>query len=152
MKVPVGWLRDYVALPDDANAIVERLASLGFPVEEVIERPKLTNVVVGRIVKTAPHPNADRLTLCTVDVGLAEAVITLKALQSETSDFPVNLPVPDLGQPVLNLAIRRPGNHEPEGPSFAEFLQGFKTYFLQEFERGRDVDQIFAGLEKVEAK
>ena len=41
---------------------------------------------------------------------------------------------------------------EENGPSFAEFLQGFKTYFIQEFERGRDVDQIFAGLEKVEAK
>jgi hypothetical protein len=27
--------------------------------------------------------------------------------QSETSDFPVNLPVPDLGQPVLNLATER---------------------------------------------
>jgi hypothetical protein len=39
----------------------------------------------------------------TVDVGLAQAMKTLKALQSETSDFPVNLPVPDLGQSVLNL-------------------------------------------------
>jgi hypothetical protein len=40
----------------------------------------------------------------TVGIGLVEARHTLKALQSETSDFPVNLPVPDLGQPVLNLA------------------------------------------------
>ena len=42
--------------------------------------------------------------LCLLRTGLAEAMNTLKALQSETSDFPVNLPVPDLGQPVLNLA------------------------------------------------
>jgi hypothetical protein len=42
--------------------------------------------------------------LCTVGSGLAQAMNTLKALQSETSDFPVNLPVQDLGQPVLNLA------------------------------------------------
>jgi len=42
--------------------------------------------------------------LGTVVVGLTQAMKTLKALQSETSDFPVNLPVPDLGQPVLNLA------------------------------------------------
>ena len=39
-----------------------------------------------------------------VGMGLVEARHTLKALQSETSDFPVKLPVPDLGQPVLNLA------------------------------------------------
>jgi hypothetical protein len=42
--------------------------------------------------------------LATVGTGLAQAMKTLKALQSETSDFPVKLPVPDLGQPVLNLA------------------------------------------------
>jgi len=36
--------------------------------------------------------------------GLSQASITLKALESEISDFPVNLPVPDLGQSVLNLA------------------------------------------------
>ena len=40
--------------------------------------------------------------LATVGTGLAQAMNTLKALQSETSDFPVNLP--GLGQPVLNLA------------------------------------------------
>jgi hypothetical protein len=42
--------------------------------------------------------------LWTAGTGIAEAMNTLKALQSETSDFPVNLPVSDLGQPVLNLA------------------------------------------------
>jgi hypothetical protein len=42
--------------------------------------------------------------LWTVGTGIAQAFNTLKALESETSDFPVNLPVPDLGQPVLNLA------------------------------------------------
>jgi hypothetical protein len=42
--------------------------------------------------------------LATVSVGLVQAIDTLKALQSETSDFPVNLPVSDLGQPVLHLA------------------------------------------------
>lgn len=45
--------------------------------------------------------------LCTVGTGLAQAMNTLKALKSETSEFPVKLPVPDLGQPVLNLATER---------------------------------------------
>jgi hypothetical protein len=45
--------------------------------------------------------------LATLSVGLAQAMNTLKALQSETSDFPVKLPVPDLGQSVLNLAAER---------------------------------------------
>jgi hypothetical protein len=46
--------------------------------------------------------------LATIGLGLTQAVTTLTALESETSYFPVNLPVPDLGQPVLNLA----GEHD----------------------------------------
>jgi hypothetical protein len=42
--------------------------------------------------------------MCTLGAGIAQAMNTLKALESETSDFPLNLPVPGLGQPVLNLA------------------------------------------------
>jgi hypothetical protein len=40
----------------------------------------------------------------TVGVGLAQAMNTVKALDSETSDFPLNLP--DLGQAVLNSATK----------------------------------------------
>jgi hypothetical protein len=43
--------------------------------------------------------------LATISVGLTQAMKTLKALQSETSDFPLNLP--DLRQSVLNLATER---------------------------------------------
>jgi hypothetical protein len=43
--------------------------------------------------------------MCTVGTGIAQAMKTLKALESETSDFPVNLP--DLGQSVLNLVTER---------------------------------------------
>ena len=45
----------------------------GLEVEEA-ERaaPPFTNVVVGRITAIAPHPNADRLRVCTVDAGGAE--------------------------------------------------------------------------------
>jgi hypothetical protein len=45
--------------------------------------------------------------LWTVGTGIAQAMNTLKALQSETSDFPVNLPDNVLGQSVLNLATER---------------------------------------------
>ena len=68
MRVPLAWLREYVDLPD-ADAIVARLASLGFPVDEIETRPALTNVVSGRIMTVGPHPNADRLQLCTIDTG-----------------------------------------------------------------------------------
>ena len=50
--------------------------------------------------------------MCTLGVGLVQAMNTLKALQSENSDFPLNLPVADLGQSVLNLAtVESGGDH-----------------------------------------
>lgn len=69
MRVPIMWLRDYADLPANPDQIVARLAALGFPVDEIDAREELTRVVAGRIAKTEKHPNADRLTLCTMDVG-----------------------------------------------------------------------------------
>ncbi len=69
MRVPIMWLRDYADLPEDSDAIVARLAALGFPVDEIVARPELTRVVAGRITELEKHPNADRLNLCTMDVG-----------------------------------------------------------------------------------
>ena len=69
MRVPISWLREYVALPTDAGAIADRLAMLGFPVEEIATRPEITGVVAGRILKLEKHPNADRLQVAQVDVG-----------------------------------------------------------------------------------
>ena len=69
MRVPISWLREYVDLPEDAEAIADRLALLGFPVEEITRRPRISGVVVGKIVTLEKHPNADRLQVGSIDVG-----------------------------------------------------------------------------------
>jgi len=76
MRVPISWLREYVALPDDAQAIAERLAMLGFPVESIERRPAIAGVVTGRIVGVEKHPNADRLLVARVDAG-GDAPLTI---------------------------------------------------------------------------
>src|SRR5579871_4907404 len=45
---------------------------LGFPVEDIERRPGITGVVTGRIAQLEKHPNADRLQVARVDVGVAE--------------------------------------------------------------------------------
>jgi phenylalanyl-tRNA synthetase beta chain len=67
--VPISWLREFVALSDDADAIAHRLAMLGFPVERVERRPRISGVVTGRIAAVEKHPNADRLLVARVDAG-----------------------------------------------------------------------------------
>ena len=74
MKISVSWLRDFLPLlSSDTSALVEKLTFLGFEVEE-ISKSSLPDdrVVVGRIEEVSVHPNAERLTLCSVDVALAE--------------------------------------------------------------------------------
>jgi phenylalanyl-tRNA synthetase beta chain len=71
MRVPLEWLRRYVAPPLDAFALAERLAMTGTEVERV-ERHGVTaleHFVVGRVLEAEPHPNADRLRVCRVDIG-----------------------------------------------------------------------------------
>jgi len=69
MRVPRAWLAEFVDAPD-AAAIAAALTRGGLEVES-IERlgPDLSQLRVGLVVERAQHPNADRLSLCRVDLG-----------------------------------------------------------------------------------
>jgi phenylalanyl-tRNA synthetase beta chain len=103
MRVPISWLRDYAELPRDADAIVSRLATLGFPVDAVETRPAITGVVVGRIEKIEKHPNADRLQVCTIDVG-AERKLTIATAATNVAEGQV-VPVATIGAKLPELTI-----------------------------------------------
>ena len=70
MKISLQWLKDYVALPDSADALAELLTNAG---TEVVGRESRGNVpdkvVVAQILSSEQHPNADRLSVCQVDDG-----------------------------------------------------------------------------------
>ena len=69
-KFSEAWLRTLVDPPIDTAALCDKLTMAGFEVEDVAPAaPPFANVVVGEIVSVAPHPDADRLRVCTVDVG-----------------------------------------------------------------------------------
>jgi len=79
MKISLNWLRSYVQLDASVDEICRAITFLGFEVEQVIRTgaPELKNVVVGEILTRAKHPNADKLSICTVDVGSAGGVKTI---------------------------------------------------------------------------
>ena len=70
MRAPVKWLKDYVQFEDSPEVMGDRLTMAGIPVEG-IERPcqGLKNIVTGKIRSVDPHPNADRLSVCILDLG-----------------------------------------------------------------------------------
>src|SRR6478672_2847390 len=77
MRVPVSWLREYVETTASAHDMARRLSISALEVERVIDvgvpagNGNLGHFVVGRVLAADPHPNADRLQLCQVDVGNA---------------------------------------------------------------------------------
>ncbi len=72
MKISLNWLNDYIDLKDiSVDEIIEKLTLAGLEVEEVINlSKKFENIVVGFIKEKRKHPNADKLSVCTVTDGI----------------------------------------------------------------------------------
>ncbi len=70
MKFPESWLRSFCDPQLSTEALAERLTMLGLEVEEIsAAAPPFTGVVVGLVRSVTPHPNADKLSVCEVDIG-----------------------------------------------------------------------------------
>lgn len=70
MRVSLSWLKEYVAIEMSVDGLVDALTMVGLEVDSVTDRYSyLDRVLVGRIRDVRPHPNADMLTCCEVDIG-----------------------------------------------------------------------------------
>ena len=79
------------------------MATLGFPVDAVETRPAITGVVVGKIAKIEKHPNADRLVVCTIDIG-ANRTLTIATAATNVAEGQV-IPVATIGAKLPELTI-----------------------------------------------
>jgi phenylalanyl-tRNA synthetase beta chain len=70
VKFTLSWLREHLDTEAPAAEIADRLTMVGLELEELVDRASgLGGFVVGRVVAARPHPNADKLKVCTVDIG-----------------------------------------------------------------------------------
>jgi phenylalanyl-tRNA synthetase beta chain len=144
MRVPLPWLREYCDPPLEARAIEERLTMTGTKVEAIHHHgvPATDGFVVGRVLSAEQHPDADRLKVCSVQLGPdgeAPASIVCGA------------PNVDGGQTV---AVARPGAVMPDGTKLgARKLRGVPSegMILSETEleigSGGDGIMVLDGLE-----
>ncbi len=116
MRIPVGWLRSYCDPALSAEEIADALTMAGVK----LERLHRTGVgdpgafVVGRVLEAAQHPDADRLTVCTVDDGSGEARTIVCGAPNVAG-----------GQTV---AVALPGAIMPDGTKLGEAkLRGVKS-------------------------
>ncbi len=80
MKIAWTWMADWVELPASAEELAHLLAMRGLPVQS-LERAESfdAGIVVGEVLEVGRHPNADRLSLCQVDIGAARLSIVCGA-------------------------------------------------------------------------
>ena len=88
MKIPYSWLKDYAEVNVDPHTLGDKLTLSGSALEEVIiQGDNIKNVVTCKIKKIEKHPDADRLSVCQVDIGTEEIQIVTAATNMKEQDI-----------------------------------------------------------------
>lgn len=102
MLLSLDWLREFVPYEGTAEALGDRFTMLGLELEDVITPyAAIKDIVVGHVVACGKHPEADKLSVCKVDVAQGEAL-----------DIVCGAPNVALGQKV---AVALVGSTMPDG-------------------------------------
>lgn len=102
MLVSLKWLRDYVDIDMPAGQLAECLTMAGLEVDTVEEkRPDFSGVVVAKIVKIEPHPDADKLVVCGVSTGDRSCLVVCGARNINVGDI----------VPLATVGARIPGGY-----------------------------------------
>ena len=107
MRVSLSWLQDLVQVKEPADQLAERLSMAGFEVEEIDDLSRLAQgVVVGHVLEREKHPDADKLSVCKVDVGSGEALQIVCGASNVRAG--IHVPVAMVGAvlPAVGLTIK----------------------------------------------
>ena len=109
MKVLLSWINDYVDTSSiELKTLTKGLTDAGVEVEDVIDKAKgLEKVVVSKITDIRPHPNADKLVICSADYGFGKTEIVTHATNMKTGDL---VPLALVGAHLPNGAEIKSGN------------------------------------------
>ncbi|MDF5716623.1 MAG: phenylalanine--tRNA ligase subunit beta [Rhizonema sp. NSF051] len=107
MRISLKWLQELVELKPSPEELAESLTMAGFEVEDIEDRRAwAAGVVVGKVLERQPHPNADKLSVCQVDIGTGETLNIVCGASNVRSD--IYVPVATVGTflPSINLKIK----------------------------------------------
>ncbi|MEO1671507.1 MAG: phenylalanine--tRNA ligase subunit beta, partial [Cyanobacteria bacterium J06631_2] len=107
MRVSLNWLQEFVDLNMSPAELGKVLTIAGFELEELIDlRANAEGVVVGKVVERSQHPNADKLSVCKVDIGTDQPLDIVCGASNVRADILV--PVATVGTylPAINLKLK----------------------------------------------
>jgi len=134
MRISLEWLRDYVDFNDSAEELADRLTMTSLESVTTLEKSEfLESVVIGKVNAVEPHPNADKLQVCMVDLG-----------EREDSQIICGAPNVAAGQKVPVIV---PGTVIPSGDKIGSVkLRGVKSYGMIASERELGLSDAHAGI------
>ncbi|BFM40102.1 phenylalanine--tRNA ligase subunit beta [Synechocystis sp. LKSZ1] len=107
MRISVNWLTSLVELTLSPEALAELLTIAGLEVEEIEDRRQWAQgVVVGKVLERAQHPNADKLSVCRVDVGAAEPLQIVCGASNVRADIFVPVALVGTYLPCIDLKLK----------------------------------------------
>ena len=94
MRVSIEWLKQYLEIEQAPEELAEILTRGGIEVEGVEYLNKgIKNIIIGEIKAIKPHPNAQKLQVCNVNIGSEELIIVTGADNIQLGDkVPVAVP------------------------------------------------------------
>ncbi|HUE96764.1 MAG TPA: phenylalanine--tRNA ligase subunit beta [Longimicrobiaceae bacterium] len=111
MIVSLNWLRSIApTIEGTPQQLADRLGMLGAPVDELVDLGAgIGGIVIARVEEVRPHPNADRLRLCTVNAGGAPLQVVCGAPNVEAGRFypfaPIGTTIPG-GMEIRKAKLR----------------------------------------------
>ena len=111
MKFTVDWLRDHLDTDASLDAITDSLTSLGLEVEGVTDpRAAMAAFTTAKVIEAKPHPEADRLQICTVETNDGVIQVVCGAPNARTGMIGVFAPsgshIPGTGIKLRKSKIR----------------------------------------------
>jgi len=107
MITSLSWLKNHLVTKANLNQVAEKLTEIGLEVEDIkSSNSNLDNFIVSKIVKSEKHPNADKLKLCEVDIGVGNLVkVVCGAQNARAGLFTVYAP-PGAVIPKTNMKLK----------------------------------------------
>lgn len=133
MKISLNWLREYVDFNLSIDEIVHQLTMAGLEVEAVHQlKPTFHGIVAGDVISKEKHPNADKLSVCRVNVG------------SETLQIVCGAPNVAAGQrvPIAMIGAELKGNFKIKPVK----LRGIESHGMICSERELDLSESHDGI------
>jgi phenylalanyl-tRNA synthetase beta chain len=112
LKVSLNWIKDYVDLRDiPAKDIIDKLTMSGLEVEDAVdETESYKNFVISYVKEKKKHPNADKLSICTVNTGTEDLQVVCGAPNVEAGQkivfAPIGTVIPNGGFKIGKAKIR----------------------------------------------